>query len=93
MTPLAANGIVSSVALLLNIPFGIKRANCQKLSAAWFFWLHASIPLIILLRCLLKSSAWMIPANVLLAFIGQIFGAQIEKKYFAPARQQVDSNQ
>lgn len=77
MIPLVANSIVSAAALLVNIPFGCKRARHPKLSPAWFLWLHASIPLIILLRYLLDASLWMIPVNILLAILGQMLGARL----------------
>lgn len=80
MTPIGANSLVSAMALLLNIPFGSKRANYPKLSPAWFFWLHVSIPLIILLRYLLGTSLWMIPANIILAVLGQLLGARIRQR-------------
>jgi len=82
---LIVDGIVSLAALLLNVPFGYKRATHAKFSPAWFIWLHASIPFIVLLRYVLGAGSWMIPVNIALAMIGQCIGARIHRRHMRAA--------
>ena len=72
--------IVGSVALLLNIPFGYIREGYRKLSLPWFFWIHASIPLLIFLRIKLRISPWFIPASIALAVLGQLVGSRYRRR-------------
>lgn len=67
---------VSLVALLVNIPLGIMRERARKFSWQWIVWVHASIPLIIALRILLKLHPMAIPINIAAAVIGQFIGGR-----------------
>jgi ferrochelatase len=67
---------LSLVAFLANIPLGYIRANCPKFSFRWFFWIHASIPLIIFMRLTVGTSKWFIPVCIFLAIAGQIIGGR-----------------
>ncbi len=75
--------ILALFALLVNIPFGILRAPCKKLSFKWFLYIHVSIPFIVLLRKYFGITWVVIPMTVTLAVLGQIIGAKIyeKKKY------------
>lgn len=73
---LIANLTVSLVSFIVNIPLGYIREKTPKFSPAWFFWIHASIPLIIYLRITLEASSLMIPINIFLAVMGQIIGSR-----------------
>lgn len=83
-------------AYLVNIPCGYIRERFPKFSFAWFFWIHASIPVLIFIRISLKVSPWFIPAVITAAVYGQIAGsrwknkkitrAEIEHKEQIPAR-------
>lgn len=68
------------VAFLVNIPLGYWREGSQKFSLSWFFWIHASIPLIIYLRISLHTSKWFIPAAIFVAVLGQMVGAKLRKE-------------
>lgn len=72
--------LVSLLCLLVNIPMGMMRERSKKFSLAWFFWIHASIPLIVALRILLHLPSLAIPVNIAAAVIGQAIGAAPEKK-------------
>lgn len=72
--------LISLVCLLVNIPLGVMRERSRKLSPAWFFWIHASIPLIIYLRITLQLHLIAIPINIAAAVLGQAIGAAPEKK-------------
>jgi len=70
---------VAVTALVLNIPFGYIRQKCQKFSPFWFFWIHASIPVLIFLRIKLDVSPAFIPLSIFLAVVGQIWGGRWRK--------------
>ncbi len=69
-----------AISYLINIPLGYIRENCPKFSFAWFFWIHASIPLIIYLRLHWGTSLWLIPVTIFLAVLGQLSGGRIRRK-------------
>lgn len=68
--------ILASVAVLINLPLGYIREGFPKMSLAWIFWIHASIPLLIFLRFELKTSPWFIPVTIFMAIVGQIIGSR-----------------
>ena len=68
------------VALLVNIQMGYIRENCPKFSFRWFFWIHASIPLVVFMRVTLGTSKLFIPACIFLAIAGQIIGGRWRRK-------------
>ncbi len=77
--------LVSLLCLLLNIPLGMLRERARKFSLAWFFWIHASIPLIIALRIWLRLHPIAIPINIAAAILGQVIGAAPAKRRRARA--------
>jgi hypothetical protein len=70
---------VGMTALFLNIPLGYIREGCRKFSLLWFFWIHASIPLLIFMRIKLGISPWFIPVSIALAVLGQILGSRYRR--------------
>lgn len=67
--------ILSIFAFGVNIPLGFIRQGCPKMTVAWFFWIHASIPTLIYLRLSMGIKIWFIPISILLAILGQIIGS------------------
>lgn len=67
------------MALVLNLPLGYWRAGTRKFSPAWFFFIHASIPVIIWARMSLGLSAWYIPFSLGSAVVGQLLGAKLRR--------------
>ncbi len=67
-------------AFLINIPFGYWREGTPKFSLKWFFWIHASIPLLIYLRLIWHISAWVIPLSIFWAVVGQVMGSRLRRK-------------
>jgi hypothetical protein len=59
---------------------GMMRERSKKFSLRWILWVHASIPLIILLRIWLKLHPLAIPINIAAAVLGQCVGGAPEKK-------------
>ena len=72
--------LVSLACFLINIPMGRMRERSKKFSLAWILWIHASIPLIIVLRIWLKLHPIAIPINIAAAVAGQFLGGLPEKK-------------
>lgn len=72
--------LVSVVSFLINIPLGMWRERTRKFSWQWFLAVHASIPLIIVLRIGLKLHPLAIPINIAAAVLGQLVGGLPEKK-------------
>ena len=72
--------LVSAVCLLVNIPLGWVRERSRKFSWQWILWVHASIPLIVLLRIALHLPLLAIPINIAAALLGQFIGGAPEKK-------------
>jgi len=72
--------LVIAAAFIMNLPLGYKREGTRKFSAAWFTWVHLSIPFIILLRLKLGVSYWYIPFSIGAAVAGQLVGGKFRKK-------------
>ncbi|MFA5060054.1 MAG: ferrochelatase [Candidatus Omnitrophota bacterium] len=71
---------IGVIAILVNIPMGYLREGCAKFSLAWFFWIHASIPILIYLRWTLHTSKLFIPVAIMFAIVGQIVGSRYRRK-------------
>jgi hypothetical protein len=59
-----------------NLGLGWLRAPTRKFSFSWFFYIHASIPFIIVLRWRLGLGWQVIPLTVASAILGQVMGAR-----------------
>lgn len=69
-------GIVS-IAFLVNLPLGRLRAHARKFSWQWFVYVHASVPLIIVLRLTSGVGYEVIPLEILAAVGGQLLGGSL----------------
>ncbi|MDP2654222.1 MAG: ferrochelatase [Candidatus Omnitrophota bacterium] len=76
---------VIAAAFLVNIPMGYIRQGHSKFSAKWFFWIHASIPLIIYLRLSLHLTPALIPVFIFFAVLGQILGSRFRSRRMTDA--------
>ncbi len=66
-----------ALALSLNVPLGYLRGRARRFSAAWFIWLHLSIPLIATAR-ILSGFGWTVaPVLMAAAIAGQLVGGRI----------------
>ncbi len=77
--PWLAIASIGSISLLLNLPLGYFREGVRKYSAAWFLFVHLSIPLIAYLRISNHVSAWAIPPFIACALLGQIAGGRMRR--------------
>ena len=67
-------------AFLANIPLGYLRQSSLRFSWQWFFYIHASIPLIIMLRVWLGYNWRWIPLTLGCAVLGQIVGGRLQRR-------------
>jgi len=68
--------VIAVVAFLVNLPLGRWRSRCRKLGPAWFTAVHASIPLIVVLR-IWRGVPWAwAPFFVACAVAGQWLGGR-----------------
>ncbi|GAM10997.1 hypothetical protein OR1_03305 [Geobacter sp. OR-1] len=72
---------VTLLALLINLPFGYLRQNCEKFTFAWYFYVHISIPVIIFLRIKSGFSWHFIPITLGAAVAGQLIGGRINRRF------------
>jgi len=66
-----------AVAFISNVPLGLWRRGLRPFSFAWVVAIHASVPLLILLRFLLGLPFMVIPPEIALAFLGQWVGGRL----------------
>ncbi len=65
---------ITLAALAINLPFGYLRGGVKKLSFMWFFYIHAPIPAIFIMRRLAGFSIKYVPIFIVGAIIGQVIG-------------------
>lgn len=68
---------------LVNLPFGYMRGGFRKLSFWWFVFIHAPVPLIIIIRKFhdLKLTWALAPFLLGSFFLGQFVGRKIYAKW------------
>ncbi len=71
--------IVSILVLIINVPFGMWRANTKKFSLQWVLSIHLPIPAVVALRFLfnLGFKWWTYPFLVAAFFLGQLTGKKV----------------
>ena len=67
---------IAALAFLVNLPLGRLRARSRKYSVAWFAAIHASIPVIVILRVWQDVPWGWAPLFVLCAVSGQWLGGR-----------------
>ncbi|MBT0666314.1 hypothetical protein KI809_18540 [Geobacter pelophilus] len=72
---------VTLLALLINLPLGYLRQNCEKFTFGWYFYVHISIPVIIFLRVKAGFSWHFIPVTLGAAVAGQLIGGRINRRF------------
>jgi hypothetical protein len=71
-------GLLLVTALAANVPLGAWRSHLRRFSPAWFVAIHASIPVLVGMRFALGLPNWVIPPEIILAFVGQFVGARLQ---------------
>ncbi len=72
--------ILLSIAFASNLPLGYLRENAPKYSLRWIIYIHASIPLLVVVRQLYGFSWHWIPVTLACAAGGQILGGWMCRK-------------
>ncbi|WP_366921964.1 hypothetical protein MFMK1_002390 [Metallumcola ferriviriculae] len=70
-------GLVTAIALFVNIPLGVWRCKVKKFSFWWFLAVHLSVPLIIYLRIRTGVPIAWIPVTIGIAVLGQYLGGML----------------
>lgn len=78
--PLLA-ALIGFAALAVNVPLGYLREGTRRYSAAWFLYVHLSVPLVGFLRISNRLTPWLIPVFVLCAVAGQILGGRARRRW------------
>lgn len=68
--------ILLLIAFLVNIPLGYWRRDKKKFSLSWYVLIHASIPLIYILRKTWGITFSYVPFFVTFAIFGQVLGSK-----------------
>ena len=68
------------LAIVVNIPLGYFREGFEKFTLPWFFYVHISIPLIIVIRVKAGLSWHAIPFTLGGAIVGQLIGGRIRRR-------------
>lgn len=74
---------VAATSFVTNVPMGAWREHVVKFSPEWFVALHASIPLIIMMRKAVLLPQYAIIATIGSAVLGQLVGSRTERKRVA----------
>lgn len=70
---------VAATSLFTNVPLGAWREHLVKYSPAWFVAVHASIPLVIMMRKSVMLPKSAIIATIGCAILGQLCGSRLER--------------
>lgn len=71
--------LIGALAFAFNVPLGYLREGARRFSAAWFAYIHLSVPLIAALRIWNRLSYWMIPLFIACAVAGQLLGGRLRR--------------
>lgn len=72
--------LLIAFAVGINLPLGYLRANCEKFTFGWYFYVHISIPAIIYIRIKSGFSWKYIPLTLAGAVAGQILGGRLNAR-------------
>ncbi len=72
--------LTATLALAMNVPLGLWRANTRRLSLQWFVALHLAVPPIIALRLTLDVAFIYVPLLIAVAILGQMAGGWLVRK-------------
>lgn len=74
-----------AAAMAANVPCGVWREHTEKLSLQWFLAVHATIPIVAMLRRGVLMPRWALLLTLAGAVVGQGIGARLERKRLAAA--------
>ncbi|MDO8690059.1 MAG: hypothetical protein Q7R39_08640 [Dehalococcoidia bacterium] len=68
------------LAVLMNVPLGLWRANLVRFSWQWFLAIHASIPVLVGIRLILGLGWTVAPLALAAAVLGQFLGTRLQDR-------------
>lgn len=68
------------IAVSVNLPLGYLREASRKYSLRWVVFIHASIPLLVIMRQFYGFSWHWIPVTLGCAVLGQVLGGWIRRR-------------
>ncbi|PIU63844.1 MAG: hypothetical protein COS85_14830 [Armatimonadetes bacterium CG07_land_8_20_14_0_80_59_28] len=72
--------LLLTTGFVVNVPLGVLRARSRPRTLKWLIYVHASIPVLLLLRRALGMSVWVIPFSLTGAVLGQIAGGVMQAR-------------
>lgn len=72
--------ILLLTAFAANLPLGYLRERARKYSLQWMFFIHASIPLLIIVRQFYGFTWHWIPVTLACAASGQLLGGWVRRR-------------
>lgn len=79
-TPAFRLALLLATSLACNLVLGWLREPTRRLSFAWFFLIHASLPILAPLRRELGFGLGVLPLTVLAAVLGQLAGVRARRR-------------
>eukprot|EP00475_Leptophrys_vorax_P039465 TRINITY_DN7134_c0_g1_i3.p1 TRINITY_DN7134_c0_g1~~TRINITY_DN7134_c0_g1_i3.p1 ORF type:complete len:281 (-),score=-1.57 TRINITY_DN7134_c0_g1_i3:186-956(-) len=83
---------IGTIGLMLNIPLGVWREHCEKFSPQWILAVHASVPLVAVLRKAALMPQYAMAFTIAAAVLGQAVGARMERKRLRKAGEAKDGS-
>ncbi|CAI5483834.1 unnamed protein product [Closterium sp. Yama58-4] len=71
---------IGTIGMMLNIPLGVWREHCEKFSPQWIIAVHASVPLVAVLRKAALMPKYAMAFTIAASVIGQAIGARVERR-------------
>lgn len=66
--------ILTIFAFIINLFFGVLRADARSFSLKWFLYIHIPVFILIPIRLKMNISNWYIPYFIVISLSGQYFG-------------------
>eukprot|EP00245_Coleochaete_scutata_P007462 TRINITY_DN22879_c0_g1_i1.p1 TRINITY_DN22879_c0_g1~~TRINITY_DN22879_c0_g1_i1.p1 ORF type:complete len:387 (+),score=71.37 TRINITY_DN22879_c0_g1_i1:134-1294(+) len=82
---------IGGLGLAVNIPLGVWREHTKKFSPQWFLAVHASIPMVAMMRKAVLMPKYAMVFTIAAAIIGQAIGARAERARLLNSKLHPDS--
>ncbi|GJP38158.1 hypothetical protein CLOM_g22595 [Closterium sp. NIES-68] len=81
---------IGTLGMMLNIPLGVWREHCEKFSPQWIIAVHASVPLVAVLRKAALMPKYAMAFTIAASVIGQAIGARVERTRLRKLKEAVE---
>ncbi|CAI7774371.1 unnamed protein product [Closterium sp. NIES-53] len=82
---------IGTIGMMLNIPLGVWREHCEKFSPQWIIAVHASVPLVAVLRKAALMPNYAMAFTIAASVIGQAIGARVERRRLKKLKEGTES--